>query len=66
MISRLRTYGRTELAQLYFPRLCPQAAWRKLRTLMLEYPALAELAVMPRRTLTVREVGDVFDLLGTP
>ena len=22
-----KTFGRTELAQMYFPRLCPEAAW---------------------------------------
>ena len=27
---KIRTYGRTELAQLYSPGLCPQAAFRKL------------------------------------
>ena len=27
---KIRTYGRTELAQLYCPGLCPQAAFRKL------------------------------------
>ena len=26
---KIRTYGRTELAQLYCPGLCPQAAFRK-------------------------------------
>ncbi|KAB5276531.1 DUF4248 domain-containing protein [Bacteroides stercoris] len=27
---KIRTFGRTELAQLYCPELCPQAAFRKL------------------------------------
>ena len=27
----IRTYGRTELAQLYCPNLCPEAAFRKLK-----------------------------------
>ena len=26
----IRTYGRTELAQIYCPNLCPEAAFRKL------------------------------------
>ena len=66
METPLHAYGRTELAQKYFPNISPKAAWHKLRTLMLEYDALASLATMPRRTLTVREVADVFELLGAP
>lgn len=27
----IRTYGRTELAQIYCPDLCPEAAYRKLK-----------------------------------
>lgn len=27
----IRTYGRTELAQIYNPDLCPDAAFRKLK-----------------------------------
>ena len=27
-----KPFGRTELAQIYFPRLCPEAAWHKLRS----------------------------------
>ena len=27
----IRTYGRTELAQIYCPNLCPEAAFRKLK-----------------------------------
>ena len=66
METPLRAYGRTELAQKYFPNISPKAAWHKLRSLLLEYDALASLATMPRRTLTVREVADVFELLGAP
>lgn len=32
MTNNPSTFGRTELAQLYFPRLCPEAAWHKLRS----------------------------------
>ena len=66
METPLHAYGRTELAQKYFPNICPKAAWHKLRTLLLEYDALASLATMHRRTLTTREVADVFELLGAP
>ena len=27
----IRTYGRTELAQIYWPNLCPEADFRKLK-----------------------------------
>ena len=66
METRIRTYGRSELAQLYFPLLKQMSAWSKLRSLMLEYDELSSLATMPRRTFTCREVSAIFDLLGTP
>ncbi len=37
MVNEIRTYGRTELAQLYFPAICPRAAWAKLRLYMSDY-----------------------------
>ena len=39
---KIRTFGRTELAQLYCPELCPQAAFRKLNQWMDLYPNLRE------------------------
>ena len=66
METPLHAYGRTELAQKYFPNISPQAAWHKLRQLLMEHDRLQPLATMHRRTLTVREVGDVFSLLGAP
>ena len=44
-----RTFGRTELACLYFLCLQPQSAWLKLRLLLLDSPLLAPLALMRRR-----------------
>ena len=38
----IRTYGRTELALLYSPHLCPDAAFRKLRQWIDLYPGLRE------------------------
>jgi len=38
-----RTFGRTELACLYFLCLQPQSAWLKLRLLLLDSPLLAPL-----------------------
>ena len=39
---KIRTFGRTELAQLYCPELCPQAAFRKLNQWIDLYPNLRE------------------------
>ena len=38
----IRTYGRTELAQCYFPDLNSQAAYRKLQYWIDYYPHLRE------------------------
>lgn len=38
----IRAYGRTELAQCYFPTLNPQVAYRKLQSWIDYYPNLRE------------------------
>lgn len=38
----IRTYGRTELAQIYCPDLCPEAAYRKLKHWIELYPGLRD------------------------
>lgn len=38
----IRAYGRTELAQLYFPHLTPQVAYRKLQYWIDVYPGLRQ------------------------
>lgn len=38
----IRAYGRTELAQCYFPTLNPQVAYRKLQSWIDYYPHLRE------------------------
>ena len=38
----IRAYGRTELAQCYFPNLNPQVAYRKLQHWIDYYPGLRE------------------------
>ena len=38
----IRAYGRTELAQCYFPNLSPQSAYRKLETWIDYHPTLRE------------------------
>ena len=58
--------GRTELAQLYFPYILPKSAWEKLKTLLLEDPALASLAQLKRRTFLPAEVNKIYQSLGQP
>ena len=66
METTIRTYGRTELAQLYFPAICPRAAWAKLRLYMSDYPQLCKLLACKRRTFLPIEVALIFDTLGHP
>ena len=66
MVNEIRTYGRTELAQLYFPAICPRAAWAKLRLYMSDCPRLRKLLACKRRTFLPIEVSLIFDTLGRP
>ena len=59
-------YGRTELAQLYFPYILPKSAWEKLKALLLEDPALVPLATLRRRTFLPSEVAKIYASLGHP
>ena len=64
-IFKIRTYGRTELAQLYCPALCPQAAFRKLHpTLRHELHALVPSDRV--RTYTPAQVRLIVEALGEP
>ena len=56
MVQESKTFGRTELAQVYFPRLCPEAAWHKLRSWLMFNPRLTHLCELRRRTFTPAEV----------
>ena len=49
-----RTFGRSELAQCYFPKLKPMTAWEKLK---LE---------LTRRTFTPAEVQLIYSEFGEP
>ena len=67
----IRTYGRTELAQLYCPDLCPRAAFRKLNRWIDLYPGLREgLSALGlsshSRTYTPAQVGLITGALGEP
>ena len=63
---RIRSYGRTELAQLY-----PKAAYRKLVGWIDHYPGLAvrlaELGKLPgSRSYTPAQVREIVEALGEP
>jgi hypothetical protein len=66
MSKNPRSYGRTELAVCYFPRLQPMSAWLKLKSLLLEDPDLASLAQQKRRTYLPAEVNKIYQALGQP
>ena len=66
MSQNTKSFGRTELAQCYFPNIQPMSAWLKLKSLLLEYPDLAPLAHLHRRTFLPSEVNKIYQSLGQP
>ena len=66
MNQKQTSFGRTELAQMYFPNILPCNAWQKLRTLMLDIPELSSLAKQKRRTFLPSEVNIIYQHLGRP
>ena len=60
------TYGRMELAQLYFPHICGRAAWRKLKDIMTDDPTLSPLLNTGRSTFLPIEVSRIFKAYGRP
>ena len=64
--SRVRSYGRTELAKTYFPQMNPEAAWHKLRSWLRENPRLQHLYAKRTRSFTPAEVSLIFAELGEP
>ena len=68
---KIRTYGRTELAQLYCPGLCPQANFRKLNQWIDFHPTLrgslhALVTSDKTRTYTPAQVRLIVEALGEP
>ena len=66
-----RTFGRTELAQLYSPDLTAEAAWRKLkRWIALNGDLTQELLKLgytpSQRSFTPKMVACIFHYLGEP
>lgn len=66
MEVKIKTYGRSELAQLYFPTLLPKSAWQKFRSWLDLNPRLQKLVSLTRRTFTPAEVSLIFAELGEP
>ena len=66
MKQTVRTYGRMELAQAYFPAILPRSAWKKLKALLMDDPQTASLATLSRRTFLPAEVSIIFSVLGVP
>ena len=64
--NSITSLGRAELAQKYFPFIQPQSAWLKLKSLLQEYPELAPLTQLKRRTFLPAEVAKIFASLGKP
>jgi hypothetical protein len=66
MEQNIRSFGRTELVLQYFPKLCPEAAWHKLRQWITINPVLSHLRELRRRSFTPAEVQLIFTQLGEP
>lgn len=62
-----RSFGRQELATVYFPYIQPRSAWLKLRALLADNPQLAGLVAKRHpRTFVPLEVERIFAALGDP
>ena len=61
-----KSFGRMGLAQLYFPYILPRSAWQKLKSLLVEDPALKHLVTLKRRSFLPVEVNIIYQRLGHP
>ena len=66
MEQSLRSFGRMELAQLYFPNILPRSAWQKFKSLLEEDPSLQHLLFLRRRSFLPSEVNIIYQRLGCP
>ena len=66
MDKSIRSFGRSELAQQYFPKLSAMSAWRKFREWLDFNPRLRSLLSLSRRTYTPAEVQLIYAELGVP
>ena len=65
-MEKTRTFGRSELAQTYFPKLKPMTVWEKFKEWLAYNPRLRSLAELTRRTFTPAEVQLIYSELGEP
>ncbi|MBR4782715.1 MAG: DUF4248 domain-containing protein [Bacteroidaceae bacterium] len=68
---RIRQYGRTELALVYFPHMTPQGAWHKLRQWLIINPTLRRELIEKKevcrlRGFTPKQVSLIIEELGEP
>ena len=66
MDKKIRAFGRSELAQQYFPNLKPMTAWEKFKEWLDINPRLRPLLTFSRRTYTPAEVQLIYSELGEP
>ena len=66
MEKQTKTFGRSELAQQYFPGLTSMSAWRKFKEWLDYNPRLRHLLSLTRRTFTPAEVEQIYSELGAP
>ena len=66
MEQSTRSFGRMELAQLYFPCILPRSAWQKFKSLLDDDPALQHLSKLKRRSYLPAEVNIIYQHLGHP
>ncbi len=66
MAQTVKSFGRMELAQLYFPCILPRSAWQKLKSLLMEDSALQHLSSLKRRSFLPSEVNIIYQRLGHP
>ncbi|MDO4195258.1 MAG: DUF4248 domain-containing protein [Prevotellaceae bacterium] len=63
---KIRTYGRTELAQLYCPTVVPQSAYRKLMGWFSINPQLRFLCEQKQRSFNPAQVALIVSIIGEP
>lgn len=63
---KIRTYGHTELAQLYFPNITQKAAANKLSYWISINPELSKAIPKNTRTLNPKQVKLIIDTVGEP
>ena len=65
-MKQVRSYGRMELAQNYFPAITPRAACKILNSLLLDESSPAPFSRRTRRPFLLVEVSAIYASLGEP